>query len=168
MLHLLYAGILDDIKRIYDTLRTFRANVVQEVKFGNVVVYRGSVYLKKPDLFRWELNDPEEYIIVARGDSSWVKYQGEIYSQPVPYDLKSLLMGDYSALHVEERRRGRRIILKITSDRVGYDSLLVYLRRDLLPERIEAFSDEDYVKITLKNVAVNVEVPDSLFRLSVP
>ena len=168
MLYLLYAGVIEDIKRIYDTLRTFRADVVQEVKFGNVVVYRGRVYLKKPDLFRWELTEPEEYIIVARGDSSWVKYQGEIYSQPVPYDLKSLLMGDYSALNVEERRRGGRVLLKITSDRVGYDSLLVYLRKDLLPERIEAFSDRNYVKITLKNVAVNVEVPDSLFRLSVP
>ncbi len=168
MLWFFTLNVVDDIKRIYDTVRTFEADVVQEVKFGNVAVYRGKVYLKKPDLFRWELTDPEEYIIVARGDSSWVKYQGEIYSQPVPYDLKSLLMGDYSALNVEERREGDRTVLKITSEKVGYDSLLVYLRKDLLPERIEAFQAENYVKITLKNHRVNVPLPDSLFRLSVP
>jgi len=168
MLPFLLSGVVDDIKRMYDTVRTFRADVVQEVKFGNLVVYKGKVYLKKPDFFRWELTDPEEYVIVARGDSSWVKYRGEIYSQPVPYDLKSLLMGDYSSLNVEERRRDRRWILKITSERVGYDSLLVFIREDLLPERIEAFQDENYIKITLKDPQVNVEIPDSLFKLSVP
>ncbi len=168
MLVLLLSGVVDDIKRVYDTVRTFRADVVQEVKFGNLVVYKGRVYLKKPDLFRWELTEPEEYIIVAKGDSSWVKYRGEIYSQPVPYDLKSLLMGDYSSLNVEERRRDGRWVLRITSEKVGYDSLVVFLRENLLPERIEAFQDENYIKITLKDPQVNVEIPDSLFKLSVP
>ena len=168
MLVLLLSGVVDDIRRMYDTVRTFQADIVQEVKFGNLVVYKGKVYLKKPDFFRWELTEPEEYVIVARGDSSWVKYRGEIYSQPVPYDLKSLLMGDYSSLNVEEKRRDGRWALKITSEKVGYDSLLVFLRENLLPERIEAFQDENYIKITLKDPQVNVEIPDSLFKLSVP
>ncbi|NPB03490.1 MAG: outer membrane lipoprotein carrier protein LolA [Thermotogae bacterium] len=168
MFWILASGLVDRIKALYDTLHTFRADIVQEVKFGNVERYYGRVYLKKPSLFRWELTRPTEYIIVARGDSSWVKYEGEIYSQPVPYDLKSLLMGDYSSLNVEERKSSEGYVLKITTDRTGYDSLLVFLRKDLLPVRIVAYNENNYVDIRFSNIAVNVSIPDSLFRLSVP
>jgi len=164
----LAAGLLEDIKGLYDTLRTFKARITQEVKFGNVITYHGWVYLKKPSYFRWELVEPEEYIIVARGDSSWVKYGGEIYSQPVPYNLKSLLMGDYSSLKVKEVKRDGMRVLKVIGEHTGYDSLLVYLRKDLLPKRIVAFSNENYIDITLSDIQTNVEIPDSLFRLSVP
>ncbi len=159
------ASVVKDLQHRMEEVKTFKAKIEQTTFLqGRKTVYKGMVYLKKPDLFRWELMEPERYIVVTSGDSSWIYYNGEVSSQPVPYNLSSFLSGKYESFKVVERRTRDGWKLIMTSDSLfGFDSIVVEIDRNLLPKSIKIYNFSDWIDIKFKNVKLNEEIPDDLF-----
>ncbi len=157
--------IVDDIKSKMDKVSTFYAEIEQITYLqGSSTTYKGFVYIKKPSFFRWELYEPERYIVIASGDSSWVYYNGEIMSQPVPYKLSDFLSGKYEGFKVKERKIRGGWRLKLTPEEAyGFDSIIVTVSKDYLPRRITIFNFSDYIDINFKKIKLNEKLPDSLF-----
>ncbi len=165
MVWFIFTNLLDSIKVKMDGIISFKANVEQISYFGGKrTVYRGEVFIKKPYFFRWDLKEPERYVVVANADSSWISYRGEVLSQGIPYNLSNLLKGDYSGFEVNEvkAREGWKLVLT-SQEVVGFDSILVFIRKDHLPKSIKIYNFSDRIEINFKNAKINVDIPDSLF-----
>lgn len=161
----LMASVIDNIKGKMEGTNTFKAEIVQTTYFqGQKTVYKGNVYIKKPSFFRWELYEPEKYVVISNGDSTWIFYKGEVMSQPMPYNLSDFLRGNYEGFDVKETNIRDGWKLKLTSEEtVGFDSIVVFITKDYLPKRVKIYNFSDWIEINFKNIKLNVEISDSLF-----
>ena len=159
------SSVLDSIKLKMEGITSFRAGIEQTTYVQmKKTVYRGEVFIKRPSFFRWDLKEPERYIVVANADSSWILYKGELISQSVPYNLSDLLKGDYSGFEVKEInvRNGWKLVLTSPAA-VGFDSIVVFIGRDYLPKSLKIYNFSDRIEINFRNVKTNINIPDSLF-----
>ncbi|MDD3313286.1 outer membrane lipoprotein carrier protein LolA [Pseudodesulfovibrio sp.] len=82
----------DLIQRRYETLRTFRADFVQEltnVSSGDVEVRKGRIWFKQPSQVRWETTDPEKELLVLGPDHAWDYIEDEKLA--IKYSVAGLL-----------------------------------------------------------------------------
>jgi outer membrane lipoprotein carrier protein len=67
-------GVADRLERALASLRTVRAEFVQELRrteSGAPELARGTFYVKKPGRFRWDYSQPQQ-LIVCDGDRLWL------------------------------------------------------------------------------------------------
>jgi outer membrane lipoprotein-sorting protein len=161
----IFSSVLDSISVKMAGINSFRADVEQVAYVqGKKTIYRGEVFVKKPSFFRWDLKEPERYIVVANADSSWILYKGEVMSQSIPYNLSELLKGDYSGFNVKEIKvKGGWKLLLTSPEAVGFDSMVVFIGKDYLPRSLKIYNFSDWVEIKFSNIRTNLNIPDSLF-----
>lgn len=165
MLIFLITSVVDKIKEKMEGINTFTAKIIQTTYLqGQKTVYMGNVYIKRPFFFRWELYEPEKYVVVSNGDSTWIFYRGEIVSQPMPYNLSDFLRGNYEGFKVKETKVRNGWKLKLTSEEpVGFDSIVVFITKDYLLKRVKIYNFSDWIDIHFKSIKLNVDISDSLF-----
>ena len=82
----------DLIQKRYETLRTFRADFVQEltnVASGDVEVRKGKIWFKQPSQVRWETAEPEKELLVVGPDFAWDYIEEEKLA--IKYSVAALL-----------------------------------------------------------------------------
>jgi len=82
----------DLIQKRYETLRTFRADFVQEltnVASGDVEVRKGIIWFKQPSQVRWETVEPEKELLVVGSDFAWDYIEEEKLA--IKYGVTALL-----------------------------------------------------------------------------
>ena len=130
------AALASKVQRFYEHAKDFSARFVQTTTyptFGNVKRAAGKVFLKKPDLLRWEYDDGR--LIVLDGKSLWnwnpedkeasVKRAFGIAQVPQEFSFlfgKGNLLGEIG-LFAPDGRRGMTIRCKtdVETARIDYD-----------------------------------------------
>jgi outer membrane lipoprotein carrier protein len=82
----------DIIQKRYETLRTFKADFVQEltnVASGDVEVRQGRIWFKQPSQVRWETTEPEKELLVVGPEYAWDYIEDEKLA--IKYSVASLL-----------------------------------------------------------------------------
>jgi len=82
----------DIIQHRYETLRTFKADFVQEltnVASGDVEVRQGRIWFKQPSQVRWETTEPEKELLVVGPEYAWDYIEDEKLA--IKYSVASLL-----------------------------------------------------------------------------
>ena len=82
----------DLIQKRYETLRTFRADFVQEltnVASGDVEIRKGRIWYKQPSQVRWETTEPEKELLVVGPDYAWDYIEDDKLA--IKYSVASLL-----------------------------------------------------------------------------
>ena len=82
----------DVIQKRYETLRTFKAEFVQEltnVASGDVEVRKGRIWFKQPSQVRWETTEPEKELLVVGPEYAWDYIEDEKLA--IKYSVASLL-----------------------------------------------------------------------------
>ncbi|MEF2229544.1 MAG: outer membrane lipoprotein carrier protein LolA [Pseudodesulfovibrio sp.] len=82
----------DLIQKRYETLRTFRADFVQEltnVASGDVEVRKGKIWFKQPSQVRWETQEPEKELLVVGPAAAWDYLEEEKLA--IKYGVTALL-----------------------------------------------------------------------------
>ena len=82
----------DVIQKRYETLRTFKANFVQEltnVASGDVEIRQGKIWFKQPSQVRWETTKPEKELLVVGPEYAWDYIEDEKLA--IKYSVASLL-----------------------------------------------------------------------------
>lgn len=82
----------DLIQKRYETLKTFKAEFVQEltnVASGEVDVRSGHIWFKQPSQVRWETIEPEKELLVVGPEFAWNYIEDEELA--IKYSVESLL-----------------------------------------------------------------------------
>ena len=82
----------DIIQKRYETLRTFKAEFVQEltnVASGDVEVRQGRIWFQQPSQVRWETTEPEKELLVVGPEYAWDYIEDEKLA--IKYSVASLL-----------------------------------------------------------------------------
>jgi len=71
--------VLDTVQAFYENTKSIRAEFEQETIHpgGQRETRTGRVWIKKPDLFRWEYLTPEKFIVISDGTNLYVYYPDE-------------------------------------------------------------------------------------------
>jgi outer membrane lipoprotein-sorting protein len=175
---------LDDIAAIPGTIRTLRARFVQRRRlelFAEELVSRGGFYFKRPDRFRWDVEEPVRASMIVT-DGRILTTDGEgahAHAVPLPVsarEIAGLLTGSVEILRGLFAVEGRpsaaggddeRLVLRplepalartvraVTLDLAPREK---YVRRIVLDEQ-----SGDRMEIRFDDVEINGELPDELF-----
>ncbi len=175
---------LDEIAAIQGNIETLSARFVQRRSlelFAEELVSRGGFYFKRPDRFRWDVEEPfRTSMVVAAGKIVTRDADGtQAHAIPLPVsatEITGLLTGSIDALralfdvHVLPAAGGgerlelrplqptlARIVRTVTLDLAPREK---YVRRMLLHE-----ASGDRIEITFDDVRINAPLSDALFAL---
>ncbi|QGY42065.1 outer membrane lipoprotein carrier protein LolA [Pseudodesulfovibrio cashew] len=84
--------IPDLIQQRYESLKTFRADFVQEltnVASGEVQLRKGRIWFRQPSQVRWETTDPEKELLIVGPDAAWDYIEDEEVA--IKYSVAGLL-----------------------------------------------------------------------------
>lgn len=196
MLRILFAFFLllpvsvqasDPASRLADILgaqRTMQADFEQTVHGSNGVVTqsaRGSMQVARPQLFRWEVREPFEQLIVADGSQVWVHDPDLMQVVVRPFDRQ---LADTPALLFggDARRIGERFVVNISEESGkairfelkprAENALFESLKVTFIDNRLREMSLLDGLgqrtRIQFGNVSLNASIPASRFRFEPP
>lgn len=177
----------DAAQRLADILgaqRTMQADFEQTVHGSNGVVTqsaRGTMQVARPQLFRWEVREPFEQLIIADGKQVWV-YDPDLMQAVVrPFDSQladtpallfggdAQLIGERFVVTIpEETAKGFRFELKPKADNALFESLRVTFIDNRLREMSLLDGLGQRTRIQFGNVSLNGAIPDSRFRFEPP
>lgn len=183
----LSAQAVDAAQRLADILgaqRTMQADFEQTVHGSNGVVTqsaRGTMQVARPQLFRWEVREPFEQLIIADGKQVWV-YDPDLMQAVVrPFDSQladtpALLFGGdarrigerFVVTIPEETAKGIRFELKPRAENALFESLRVTFIDNRLREMSLLDGLGQRTRIQFGNVSLNGAIPDSRFRFEPP
>lgn len=68
-------GYLNKIEKEYSGVKSIEAKCVQTFynrTMGKTFTFKGTVFIRRPDKFRWEITDPDEQLIIIDGENLWI------------------------------------------------------------------------------------------------
>lgn len=183
----LSAQAADAAQRLADMLgaqRTMQATFEQTVYGSNGVVTqsaRGSMQVARPQLFRWEVREPFEQLIIADGKQVWV-YDPDLMQAVVrPFDRQladtpALLFGGdarsigerFEVKIPEETAKGIRFELKPRADNALFESLRVTFIDNRMREMSLLDGLGQRTRIQFGDVSLNGAIPAERFRFEPP
>jgi outer membrane lipoprotein carrier protein len=115
---------------LLQNLQTFQANFSQSIedKTGNILSQsKGQMALKRPGLFRWETQNPNQQLIIADGKTLWI-YDKDLaqitqQKQNTQNNTPALLLSDASPNLIAR--------FKIESKNIGHFRLTPKVKKDL-------------------------------------
>lgn len=178
----------DAAVRLADILgaqRTMQADFEQTVHGSNGVVTqsaRGTMQVARPQLFRWEVRQPFEQLIIADGTQVWVHDPDLMQAVVRPFDRQladtpALLFGGDArrigerfvvTIIPEETDRSIRFELKPRADNALFESLRVTFIDNRLREMSLLDGLGQRTRIQFGNVSLNAAIPESRFRFEPP
>lgn len=184
------ARILTRAAERYGALRSLQADFTMRLEnplLRSTIASAGVLYQQRPDRLLLRFTDPDGDVIVSDGEYFWVYYPSvnaeQVMRSPAAQgersgvDLQAQFLGNpverfHYTLEGTERvgeRSAWRMQL-VPRERVGYRSLRVWLdQRDYLARRFEITEDNGSIRrFELRNVRVNPDLADALFRFQPP
>ena len=171
----------------YNNLSTYTATYTQSLYEGDTLKGKtsGTVFFKKPHFFRWEVESPENQIIVGDGEVIWIylpknkqiikrSYSPEESFGPFWFTstepIKKIKQNFKVTRPFSVTHKGEMIeVLEFRPRKEipGIRQVNLWLEpRNFLPLRVEVFSDEgSHTRFTYSDVKMNVPIPDELFKL---
>ncbi len=84
-------GVVERVQTFYEGIRDIQGQFSQRVELamGQVEEARGSFYLRRPGMMRWEYERPEERLLVTDGSTLWAYTPAD--RQVIVQDLKTAM-----------------------------------------------------------------------------
>lgn len=184
--------IVDKLKKLADDTQTIAATVNQEKQLfllKEKVYVNGSVLMKKPNMFRWDLVKPDKSIMVIDGERMTIYHpdtkeaqvfglSGNLIASNTVKFFTTTLWGSLPEIEkkflVTMFRKDSEIVFKLVprSKIVGryLSSLLIYYDKETgVPQGFEMITPKGEKTITrLSNIKINPEIKADLFKLKLP
>ena len=181
------ATIVRKLQERYDETKTFKAQVRQEMKVKSLDVSDasdGTVIFKKPGKMRWDFQTPRAQQIIADGNLLWI-YQPDdrqvlkaqfkaafVSTTPVSFLLGVGRITDEFDPHPDQRGCTASRLYVALSSKKGEDvGALAFGVERATYDIVEASVTDplgNVTTLTFKDIARNVDVPDTTFDFSVP
>lgn len=185
------AQITSDIEKHLQTLKTLRADFIQErhiALFLDTLNSGGILSFKRPDKLRWELTEPYRTIMlfnnnevakfrIEKGTIEKANFGMEDLLRGVLGQIISILKGDFSKsmeAYNMEVLEGDGYLLKLTpkSERMAktiHSLELLFDEKSLnMTQIIIREPQNDFMKIIFSNQRINEPINDKLFNLDSP
>lgn len=178
------ASFLQGIERMATSTKTIKAEFKQE-KYLNILANKidskGKIYFKKPNLLRWEYNQPFEYVIILNGKEIIIKDQGNVNSFDIGSSqafkqINELIINsvqgnvlDEERFNIEYLENNSVYLAKLTPKEEQLKKFLkgidIYFdRNDYSVERVKLIEPgDDYTLITFQNKRMNEDIADEKF-----
>ena len=180
--------IVSKIQKKYEYMRELEADCIQET-FNKTVekkfIFKGSLYVKKPDKLRMEIKEPEIQLIVANGQTLWIYLPDNKQAVKEKLDLSNK---SKTALTILTGMAKLNRDFEITMEQ-GFEKIRSYVL-GLIPKDKKSMikkmkldvdkNDFSFQKVTvedsfsnwtsyeLKNVKINSGISDSKFDFNPP
>jgi outer membrane lipoprotein carrier protein len=181
------ASIVKKLQERYDTTKTFKARVRQEMKVKSLDVSdasEGTVVFKKPGKMRWDFQTPRAQQIIADGTLLWI-YQPDdkqvlkapfkaafVSTTPVSFLLGVGRITDDFDPHADARAcTSDRLYVALTSKKGEDVGALAFGVDRTTYDIVEASVTDplgNVTTLTFTDIARNVDVPDGTFDFTVP
>ena len=72
--------VIKNLHKKYDNVTSYKSDFIQisYFKTANILQkYKGTLYLKRPDMMRWDYTEPEVQSIISNGKKIWYYYPGD-------------------------------------------------------------------------------------------
>lgn len=185
------AAILDRAVQAYATVRTLRADFVQQLRdpmLGDTATTRGEFLQQRPSRFAMRWTDPRGDLIVADGETLWLYLPSSAPNQVVRSTL-SAAGGQNADLVAEflERPQARFTTAYERADSVGgraadvlaltprdrnapYRRVLIWVdRQDAMLRRVEITEATGLVRrVTFDRLRINTTIPAATFTFRPP
>jgi len=172
----------DQLADLLQNLHTFRANFSQVIrdKAGTTLSQsQGKMALKRPGLFRWETQRPNQQLIIADGKTIWI-YDKDLQqiarqNQNASANTPGLLLSD-SVSHLMTRfsiestgsEKNNTFNLMPRGKEVLFQSVQLVFDQKILKQMILYDNLGQITQITFSNVRANQYLPQDLFRFHAP
>lgn len=181
------ATIVKKLQERYDETKTFQAQVRQEMKVKSLDVSDtsdGTVVFKKPGKMRWDFQTPRAQQIIADGTLLWI-YQPDdrqvlkapfkaafVSTTPVSFLLGVGRITDEFDPHADSRGcTASRLYVALASKKGDDVGALAFGVDRATYDIVEASVTDplgNVTTLTFKDIARNVDVPDTTFGFTVP
>lgn len=167
---------------LLQNLQTFQANFSQVIrdKAGTTLSQsQGKMALKRPGLFRWETQRPNQQLIIADGKTIWI-YDKDLQqitkqNQNASANTPGLLLSD-SVSHLMTRfsiesagtEKNNTFNLMPRGKEALFQSVQLVFDQKILKQMILYDNLGQITQITFSNVRANQYLPQDLFRFHAP
>ena len=172
------AQLVDRLGQIQQLSASF-AQLARDAGGRQIQSVPGQFYLKRPNLMRWETQDPIPQTIVSDGDSLWI-YDSDL--EQVTRESADTLQNTPAGLllSLAPEQLADQFEVSLVTDSMGETFQLVPRTEQLYQLIVIEFTGEQptslgivdttnqQTRIQLREVKMNAELPDSLFVFEVP
>jgi outer membrane lipoprotein carrier protein len=174
---------LNSLDKLLSSWKTLSADFTQQVFTGDgqgQEMYRGKLYLSKPNRFRWIITQPEPQVVVADGKNLWV-YDEELEQasvQPLSQQLSEtpalFLSGEFTQItqvfNVSELKGTdqRFLITPKKEDNLLQQMVLTFNKQNQLTHMQIKDALGQTTELTFTNVKINPNLAKDLFIFTPP
>lgn len=177
---------LADVQSTYKNVKTLTAEFTQQLKnvaLGTTKESSGRIFIKRPEMFRWETHQPEQSILVSNGKKVWYYTapfrkgeKGQVMTKRAA-DVQSRLAIDLLAgtINTEKDFKVKRLAddqielipLKAAGD---IERVQLYIEKPTkLVYKLVLFTKSgNQTALTLKNVTLGPNLSDTMFNFIPP
>ena len=183
--------ILDNLHKKYDNITTFQSDFTQISYFKSANIlqkYKGKLYLKRPEMMRWDYTEPEVQSIISNGEKIWYYYPednqvnvGKLSKGKDSYEMNLIFMilrgikkieDEFNCSLIEGKDNKNYFYLQLIPKNVAVSIkkiILTISKSDFSIKQSHVFYiNGDIVKLIIKNSKLNPEIKDSLFNFKPP
>ena len=177
---------LAEVQTTYKNVKTLTAEFTQQLKniaLGTTKESFGRIFIKRPDMFRWETHKPEQSILVSNGKKVWYytapfreDEKGQVMTKRAA-DVQSRLAIDLLAgtINTEKDFKVRRLSddhLELTPLKPAgdIDRVELYIEKPtkLVYKLVLYTKSGNQTALTLKNVTLGPSLSDTMFNFVPP
>jgi outer membrane lipoprotein carrier protein len=182
------ADLVDAVQKKYESLSGFKAEFTQDLKnsaSGEGEKRSGTVAFKKPGLVRWETVTPEKELLLVGKDVVWDYFEDdrEAFRYPVEEIINSKTMlkfltgkanlrEDFHVFEEPDAEASGLVRFKLAPKEPEPGLVMAHVWVDPAKQMIMRLSIQDFYAntndLTLKNLTVEADLPDSLFSFTPP
>ncbi len=183
--------ILKRLHKKYDNVKTFKSEFIQISYFKSANIlqkYEGTLYLKRPEMMRWDYTSPEVQSIISNGKKIWYYYPGDnqvnvgkLSKGTESYEMNLIFMilkgikkieDEFSCSLIEGKDNRNFYYLQLIPKKAGITIKKVILtisKKDFEIKQSHVFYiNGDIIKLILKKSWKNIKIDDSLFNFVPP
>lgn len=182
------ADLIDAVQKKYETLSGFTAQFNQNLKnssSGEGEVRTGTITFKKPSMVRWETATPEKELLLVGKDAVWDYFEDdrEAYRYPVEEIINSKTMlkfltgkanlrEDFHVFEEPDPAAANLKRFKLVPRDPEPGLVMAHVWVDPATQLIMRLSIQDFYAntndLTLKDLKVEANLPDTLFTFTPP
>ncbi len=183
--------ILKNLHKKYDNIKTFKSKFIQISYFKSANIlqkYEGILYLKRPEMMRWDYTSPEVQSIISNGKKIWYYYPGDnqvnvgkLSTGKESYEMNLIFMilkgikkieDEFNCSLIEGKDNKNFYYLQLIPKKPGITIKKVILtisKKNFEIKQSHVFYiNGDIIKLILKKSWINVKLNSSLFNFIPP
>lgn len=172
----------NQLSDLLQNLQTFQANfsqVIQDKAGSTLSQSQGKMALKRPGLFRWDTQKPNQQLIIADGKTIWI-YDKDLeqitkQKQNASANTPGLLLSDsvshlMSRFSIESTGTEKNNIFKLIpkNKEALFQSVQLIFDQRILKQMILYDNLGQITQITFSHAKANQDLPEELFRFRAP